>query len=132
DRVRFTHADAAALPADGRYDVVTAYECVHDMPDPVGVLRAMRGMTGPQGYVLVVDERTAERLTAPAEPVERLLYGFSLVCCLPDGLSTEGSVGTGTVMRPDVLAGYASAAGFAWTEVLAVEHDMFRFYRLHV
>ena len=51
--------------------------------------------------------------------------------CLPDGLSHgEGSVGTGTVMRPDVLRGYAEQAGLTGFEVLPIEHDLFRFYRL--
>ena len=58
------------------------------------------------------------------------MYGISLLVCLPDGLSHAGSVGTGTVMRPATLRGYARDAGFADVEVLPVEHDMFRFYRL--
>jgi hypothetical protein len=63
--------------------------------------------------------------------VERLMYGYSLMCCLPDGLSTQPSAGTGTVMRPATLEGYAREAGFERVEVLPVEHDFFRFYRLH-
>jgi SAM-dependent methyltransferase len=128
DRVRFHHLDAAA--AEGEYDLVTAFECVHDLPDPVAVLAAMRRLAGPDGIVLVVDERVAEEFTAPGDPVEQLMYGWSITCCLPDGLAHEGSVGTGTVMRPDVLRGYARAAGFAGVEVLPVEDEFFRFYRL--
>jgi 2-polyprenyl-3-methyl-5-hydroxy-6-metoxy-1,4-benzoquinol methylase len=130
DRVRFESADAGWLGMDAQYDVVTAFECIHDLPDPVAVLTAMRAMVRPGGTVLVVDERVAETFTAPGDDIERLMYGYSLTCCLPDSLSTEGSVGTGTVMRPATLAGYASAAGFAGVEVLPVEHDFFRFYRL--
>jgi hypothetical protein len=63
--------------------------------------------------------------------VERLLYGFSILVCLPDGLSHDGGVGTGTVMRPDVLTAYATAAGFSRVETLPIEHELFRFYRLH-
>lgn len=132
ERVRFSTTDVAALDARGAYDVVMAFECVHDMSHPVAVLEAMRGMAAPDGYVLVVDERTDETFTAPADPVQRLFYGFSLLCCLPDGLSAEGGVGTGTVMRPATLARYAEEAGFSRVEVLPVEHDMFRFYRLHL
>lgn len=130
DRVAFHHADVATLDVVAGYDVVTAFECVHDMPDPVGVLAAMRRMAAPGGYVLVMDERTADRFGPEAGPVERMLYGFSLTVCLPDGLSTPGSVGTGTVMRLDTLREYAQAAGFSDVEVLPVEHDMFRFHRL--
>lgn len=134
ERVRFTLGDAARTTraAGTRYDVVTAFECLHDMPDPVGVLRSMREVTAEDGWVVVMDERTEDALEAPAGPVERLLYGFSLVCCLPDGLAHEGGVGTGTVMRPPTLERYAREAGFSGVEVLPVEHDMFRFYRLHL
>ncbi|WP_315096694.1 class I SAM-dependent methyltransferase [uncultured Cellulomonas sp.] len=132
DRVTFSTVDAADLRVSRArdFDVVMAYECVHDMPDPVSVLAAMRAMVREDGYVLVMDERTAETFGAPGDLVERLLYGFSLLCCLPDGLSAPGGVGTGTVMRPSVLAGYAELAGFSGVEVLPVEHEMFRFYRL--
>ena len=133
-RVSFSAVDAARLRESraGVFDVVMAYECVHDLPDPVGVLAAMRAIARDDGYVLVMDERTAETFAAPADPVERLLYGYSIVCCLPDGLSTPGGVGTGTVMRPSVLAGYAASAGFSRVEVLPVDHEVFRFYRLHL
>ena len=128
DRVRFHCADAAS--AEGRFDLVAAFECVHDMPDPVGVLATMRRIAAPEGVVLVVDERVAETFTAPGDEVEQLMYGWSITCCLPDGLAHPGSVGTGTVMRPDTLRRYSREAGFADIEVLPVEDLFFRFYRL--
>jgi SAM-dependent methyltransferase len=128
DRVHFHLADAA--DTGGRYDLVAAYECIHDMPDPASVLAAMRRLAEPDGVVLVMDERVAERFTAPGDEVEQLMYGYSLMCCLPDGLAHPGSVGTGTVMRPDTLRGYAIDAGFGEVDILPVEDDFFRFYRL--
>lgn len=133
DRVRFTAADVAdADTTEGSYDLVTAFECIHDMPRPVEVLRAMRTMVAPGGAVIVMDERAEERFAAPASEVDRFLYGFSLLVCLPDGLSHEASVGTGTVMRPATFERYAMEAGFARVEILdALEHPFFRFYRLY-
>jgi 2-polyprenyl-3-methyl-5-hydroxy-6-metoxy-1,4-benzoquinol methylase len=129
DRVRFTATDAAdALPA--AYDLVCAVECIHDMPDPVSVLSAMRRMVADCGTVLVVDERAAETFQAPGSELEQYFYGFSLVVCLPDGLSSPNSVGTGTVMRPSKLAQYAQQAGFASVEPLDLDNDFFRFYVL--
>jgi SAM-dependent methyltransferase len=128
DRVRFHLADAAT--AEGRFDLVAAFECVHDMPDPVGVLSTMRRIAEPDGVVLVVDERVAETFTAPGDEVEQLMYGWSITCCLPDTLAHPGSAGTGTVMRPDTLRRYARDAGFADVEVLPVQDLFFRFYRL--
>ncbi|HEX2072176.1 MAG TPA: methyltransferase domain-containing protein [Geodermatophilus sp.] len=130
DRVRFRTADAAAVDEPGGYDLVTAFECVHDLADPVGVLTAMRRMVRPGGTVLVVDERVAETFTAPGDDVERLMYGYSLTCCLPDGRSARPSAGTGTVMRPATLERYAREAGFTGVEVLPISNDFFRFYRL--
>ncbi|MDN5914343.1 MAG: class I SAM-dependent methyltransferase [Pseudonocardia sp.] len=132
DRVTIRHADMAAAAADGGYDLVCAFECVHDMPDPVAVLTAMRRAVARGGTVLVMDEKVADTFTPDGDELERLFYGFSLMCCLPDGLSTPGSVGTGTVLRRSVLEEYARAAGFGSVEVLdELDHDMFRFYRLH-
>lgn len=107
-----------------------AFECVHDLPDPVSVLAAMRRLAGDDGIVVVMDERVGEVFAAPGDEVERLMYGYSITCCLPDGMAHEGSVGTGTVMRPSTLAGYAEEAGFGRVDVLPLENDFFRFYRL--
>jgi SAM-dependent methyltransferase len=130
ERVRFTLADAAGVSTAGDYDLVAAFECIHDLPDPVSVLRAARRMVRPGGTVLVMDERVPDDFTGPGDSVEQLMYGISMLICLPDGLSHPHSVGTGTVMRHDTLLRYAREAGFADVEVLPVEHEMFRFYRL--
>jgi SAM-dependent methyltransferase len=129
DRVRFHHRDAATSEETG-YDLVSAFECVHDMPHPVGVLAGMRRMAAREGCVLVMDERVPETFTGAGDPVEQLMYGMSTMICLPDSMSTPGSRATGTVMRPGTLRGYAEEAGFAGVEVLPVENDLFRFYRL--
>ena len=90
----------------------------------------MRGMLAPGGAVLVVDEKVAEKFTAPGDDVERLMYGFSVLCCLPAGLSETPSAGTGTVMRPATLRRYAREAGFRSVDILPIEHDFFRLYLL--
>ena len=128
DRVSFA-IDAAGSPA-GSYDAVFAFECIHDLPDPVAVLSTMRRIAKPGAPVVVMDERTADAFSPDAGPVEQLLYGYSIVCCLPDGMSHEGSVGTGTVMRASTLDDYARSAGFDGATPLGIEHDFFRFYRL--
>ncbi len=130
DRATFHAIDAGDPSIDGDYDVVAAFECIHDMPDPVSTLATMRRLVADDGIVFVVDERVGERFDPDADEAEQLMYGFSNFICLPDGMSTEGSVGTGTVMRPDTLRKYAQAAGFSDIEVLPVETDFFRFYRL--
>jgi cyclopropane fatty-acyl-phospholipid synthase-like methyltransferase len=130
DRVKFHVRDAGDPDLAGRYDFALAVECVHDMSNPVGVLSAMRRLVGEGGTVLIVDEKVADRFTAPGDDVERYMYGFSILHCLPVGLVEQPSAATGTVMRTDTLRRYAEEAGFRTVEVLPVEHDFFRFYRL--
>ncbi|MCW4352191.1 class I SAM-dependent methyltransferase [Hoyosella sp. YIM 151337] len=127
DRVSFT----AAMPAaSASYDLVCAFECIHDMSDPISVLAEMRRLVRPDGTVLIMDERVAPEFTAPGDDIEQIMYSYSVLCCLADGMSHQPSVGTGTVMRPAKLEEYARAAGFAGIEILDIENDFFRFYRL--
>jgi hypothetical protein len=130
DRVRFHAIDPAEADHGDGYDLVTAFECIHDMPDPVRVLRAMRSMAGADGAVIVMDENVQPEFVAPGDDIERLMYGFSTLVCLPDGMSHPGSVGTGTVMRPSVFEGYAKEAGFGAVEILPIDGGFWRFYRL--
>ncbi len=129
DRVEFRHADAASL-ADGAFDAALIIEAVHDMANPVPVLEAVRRSLRPDGSLIVVDERVAEEFTAPGDDVERFMYGWSITTCLPDGRSRQPSVATGTVMRPETLRRYAADAGYTSFEILPIENDFFRFYRL--
>jgi SAM-dependent methyltransferase len=132
DRVTVHHRDAGEPGVRGEYDLVCAFECIHDVPDPVSVLATMRRLVREGGTVLVMDERVGDDFGAVGDLVERLFYGFSLAVCLPDGMSHSGSAGTGTVMRAGTFRGYAQAAGFSDIEILPLEHDLFRFYRLLV
>lgn len=130
DRVRFTAGDAAGMPRS-RFTAAFAFECVHDMPQPVAVLAAARASLAPGGFVVVMDEAVAEEFSPHGDELERVMYGFSLLVCLPDGMSAPGSVGTGTVMRPATLRRYAEAAGFTGFEILPIEEFGFwRFYLL--
>jgi 2-polyprenyl-3-methyl-5-hydroxy-6-metoxy-1,4-benzoquinol methylase len=130
DRVHFHAVDAGDAAVDGSYDLVTAFECIHDMPDPVSALRTMKRLAGDDGLVVVMDERVSESFSPDAGEVEHLMYGFSNFICLPDGMSSEHSAGTGTVMRPDTLRRYAREAGFKDIEILPIETDFWRFYRI--
>jgi len=130
DRVTVHEQDIAAEPPGQTYDLALAVECIHDMPRPVPVLAAMRQMAGEDGHVLVVDEKVADEFTPPGDEVEQLMYGYSILICLPDGMSGAESAATGTVIRRSMMQRYAREAGFADAEVLPVEHDLWRFYAL--
>jgi len=130
DRVTFHHRDAADPGLQGRYDLVYIHEALHDMSYPVEVLRACRGLLAEGGTVVVGDERVADSFPALGDDTERFYYGFSILHCLPVGMVGDGAAGTGTVMRSDTVRRYAEEAGFGGFEVLPIENDFYRFYRL--
>jgi 2-polyprenyl-3-methyl-5-hydroxy-6-metoxy-1,4-benzoquinol methylase len=129
-RVSFHARDASDSALSGRYDLVVAFETIHDMSRPVEALRTMRRLAGKSGAVIVMDERVEEAFSAPSHEIERFMYGVSVLFCLPTGLADQPSAGTGTVMRPATLRSYAQQAGFKDVEVLPIQHDFWRFYRL--
>ena len=95
--------------------------------DALGV---MRRLLRAGGAVLIADERVGETFTAPGDDIERLNYGFSVLHCLAVGREDEHAACTGTVIRAGTVDRYAREAGFAGAEVLAGEHDFWRFYLL--
>ena len=101
------------------------------MSDPVGVLRTMHGLLNENGAVMVVDERTLEAFQACTDAWEQILYGFSILHCLPAGMVEQPSAATGTVMRAQTMQDYARQAGFKRVEILPIDHFFFRFYRLY-
>ena len=130
DRVKFEVRDAADPSLAGQFDLVTAFETIHDMSHPVQALSAMRQLARPGAYVVVMDEKVPDEFTAPGDDLARFHYGWSAVHCLAAAMGYPDSAATGTIMRPDRLRTYARAAGFSDIEILPIKHDSWRFYRL--
>jgi ubiquinone/menaquinone biosynthesis C-methylase UbiE len=132
DRVTFAVRDAADPALSGAYDLVTVFEALHDMSDPVGVLRSLRGLLAPEGSVLVADGKAPERFTAPSDEGDRNRYGSSVFHCLPVGMASQPSAATGAQMRPQTVRAYAEEAGFSRFEVPELDDKWSRLYRLRV
>ena len=130
ERVDFQVRDAADPALAERYDLVTVFEAIHDMAKPVQALRAMHGLLADGGVALVADEKVADEFTAPGDEIERVMYGWSILHCLPVGRVEQPSAETGTAMRESTFRRFAEEAGFGSVEVLPIEHDFWRFYRL--
>jgi len=130
DRIVFQQRDAADPSLVGGFDLVCAFETIHDMCDPVGALRAMRSLCSEHGTVLIADERVADSFTVEADDTERFQFGWSALHCLPTALTDPPAAGTGTIMRTPMLRSYAQEAGFVDVDVLPIENDFWRFYRL--
>lgn len=129
-RTAFHAADAASPGLPGGYDLVVAFESLHDMPRPVQALAAMRRLSAPDGTVLVVEEKVGERFSLPASPNDRLNYGWSVLTCLSSAMCGPGAAGTGTLLRRGTLERYAREAGFSSIEDAGVPHDAWTFWRL--
>jgi 2-polyprenyl-3-methyl-5-hydroxy-6-metoxy-1,4-benzoquinol methylase len=128
--VRFEQKGAEAVAGEGPFDLILVLEALHDMAQPTRALAALRAALAPQGSVLIADERVAERFTAPGDVIERMMYGWSVVHCLPVSMAEQPSEAIGTAIRPDTVRRCAREAGFARCEVLAIDNPLFRFYRL--
>jgi len=130
DRVTFRAADAADPGFSGRYDLATIFEALHDMSRPVEALRAARSLLDDGGWVLVADELVGEEFAVPAGDRERENYGWSVVSCLPDAMGDPQTAATGAVLRPATMRAYSLEAGFGDVQVLPIETEYWRFYRL--
>jgi 2-polyprenyl-3-methyl-5-hydroxy-6-metoxy-1,4-benzoquinol methylase len=129
-RVSFAVRSADTLAEAGPYDLVCIFEALHDMSQPREALSSARAALAAGGSVLVADERVADSFSAPGDLVERIMYGWSVSHCLPVSLAEQPSAALGTVLRAETLERLAADAGFDRVEVLPVENDFFRFYRL--
>lgn len=127
---RFAVRDAAAVVSEGPFDLVLVLEALHDMSRPREVLQAVRQVLAPAGSVLIADEKVADHFHAPADDLERLMYGWSIVHCLPVSRAEQPSAAIGTVIRPETVRSLAGEAGFTQVDVLPVDGGFFRLYRL--
>ncbi|MCI0686959.1 MAG: class I SAM-dependent methyltransferase [Sporichthyaceae bacterium] len=130
DRVTFEVADAATLEPTTRYDLVTIFEALHDIPRPADALRGIRGILADGGSVLIADELVDDEFAAPGSELDRYHYGWSVLSCLPGVMGDPQTAATGAVMRPSTLRAFAEAAGFGETRILPLTTDFWRFYQL--
>lgn len=111
DRVDFEVATAKDFPGSG-YDLITYFDCLHDMGDPVGALRHARRALADDGTVMLVEPYAGDELGENLNPLGRLFYGASTLICTPASLSEEGREALGAQAGEARLREVANAAGF--------------------
>jgi SAM-dependent methyltransferase len=111
DRVRFEVATAQEF-GGADHDLVTMFDCLHDMGDPVGAARQVRRRLAQGGSWMVVEPRAADRVEDNFNPVGRAYYGFSTLLCTPSSLSQEVGAALGTQAGPARIREVTEAAGF--------------------
>jgi 2-polyprenyl-3-methyl-5-hydroxy-6-metoxy-1,4-benzoquinol methylase len=133
ERVDFEVRDAVTADhLDEHFDLICIFEALHDMAHPVRTLENLRQTLADGGAVLVADERVAEEFTAPADFNDRLMYGWSVLHCLPATMAEHPTIATGTVLRPSTLRQYAIDAGLHRVQELRIDNDFWRIYLLQV
>jgi 2-polyprenyl-3-methyl-5-hydroxy-6-metoxy-1,4-benzoquinol methylase len=131
DSIAFHLSTIEDAPVQGPYDLVAAFECLHDMPYPVQALSRMRELLAPGGAVLIADEAVGDTLEENRNFMGHMFYNYSILHCLPQAMVFPDAASTGTVIKPSVLRKYAEEAGFSNVEVLPIDNPQFRFYRLN-
>ena len=118
DRVRFEVAPATSYSGSG-YDLVTTFDALHDMGDPVGAARHVRETLAADGTWMVVEPMAGDRVEDNLNPVGRAYYGFSTLLCTPGSLSQDVGLALGTQAGPARLRDVTTAGGFERFRVAA-------------
>ncbi len=130
DRVRFVNASADALDSRPGYDLITTFDVVHDLPDPLGVLKRIRGALAEGGTYLMVEPKVDDLLERNKDvPLARLLFAMSCLHCVPQSLA-QGGTALGACWGPKRARELASEAGFSHFAVLPVRSPAMAFYEL--
>jgi ubiquinone/menaquinone biosynthesis C-methylase UbiE len=111
DRASFQIAPAASYPGSG-LDLVTMFDCLHDMGDPVGAARHVRSTLKPDGTWMIVEPNAGDRVEDNLNPVGRAYYAFSTLLCTPASLSQEVGLALGAQAGESRIREVVEAAGF--------------------
>jgi SAM-dependent methyltransferase len=119
--VSFGQHDAVDnLPSE--YDLVTMFDVLHDIAQPVEVLRNVRRSLRPEGTLLLMEMRSADRREDNAGPIATILYATSVLFCVPTSIATGGD-GLGTLGLPEArVRELCAEAGFGSVDRLPIEN----------
>jgi SAM-dependent methyltransferase len=131
--VTFADPRESALPADHSLDLVTTFDCIHDMTHPAEMIAAIHGSLKSGGRWLLVDIKARDSFheNAQKNPMASLMYGISVLTCMSSALSSPDGAGLGTLGLSEARAReLAEAAGFTDFRKLDVDHAVNAFYEV--
>lgn len=129
DRVSFRLTAAEDLPAEGRFDLIMAFNCIHDMANPRGALAGIRRALKETGAFLWSEANVSHRIEENIGPMGRLLYAASTMHCLTVSLA-HGGEGLGAVVGEEKARALAEEAGFSSFQRLPVENPIHQIFLL--
>ena len=112
ERVRFEVAPGSGFSGTG-YDLVTTFDALHDMGDPVGAARHVRESLALDGTWMLVEPAAGDRVEDNLNPISRVYYGFSTLLCTPASLSQPVGLALGPQAGPSRIRDVTTAAGFS-------------------
>lgn len=110
DRVRFEIAGADDFTGSA-YDLVTMFDCLHDLGDPVGAARNVREQLAVDGTWMIVEPMAGDTVESNLNPVGRVYYGFSTFLCVPNAVSQSGTRTLGAQAGEAAIRGVVDEAG---------------------
>jgi len=118
DRILFEVASAQEFSGDD-FDLVTMFDCLHDMGDPVGAAARVRRAIAEDGTWMVVEPMAGDHVEDNLNPVGRAYYGFSTLLCTPSSLSQDVGLALGTQAGPARIRDVTKAGGFTRFQTVA-------------
>jgi SAM-dependent methyltransferase len=112
DQITFDVASSKDYPANGGYDLVTFFDCLHDMGDPVGAARHVLTTLKPDGTWMIVEPFSRDAPEQNHNPIGRIFYSASTMLCTPASLSQEVGAALGAQAGEDRIRGIVTEAGF--------------------
>jgi SAM-dependent methyltransferase len=129
-RVQWLQAPVEALPKDAPWDLITSFDVIHDLPDPLAALMHIRAALAEGGTYLMVEPKAADELADNlGNPFARMLYGMSCLHCVPQSLA-QGGPGLGACWGETRARRLAAQAGFGEFRRLEVRSPAMAFYAL--
>ena len=125
--VRFEAKTTKEMERGAGFDLVTICDCIHDLAEPVQVLKEIRALLKPGGTLFIIEPRAADRVEDNRNPVATMFYGFSIFHCMTQSLA-RGGPGLGTCLGPAGTERLAREAGFTQFQRLDLKSQTNLFY----
>lgn len=127
ERLDFFQTPAEKIPDADRFDLIMAFNCIHDMANPRGALAGIRRALRPGGVLMWSEADASDRLEENLTPIGRTMYGASAMHCMTVSLA-QGGEGLGAVIGAGLARELALEAGFSSFEKLPVKNPFHQIF----
>ena len=126
--IKFINGGLEKLSGNNFY-LITLLDCIHDLVDPVGILKKLKTLLTDDGSLFIVEPKVEDNLEENINPIAGMYYGMSLFHCMTQSLASGGP-GLGTCMGPSKMKELVSDSGFKSIEILKIKSPVSLFYRV--